>query len=136
MEVAPGAPNLGQTPSSPSSAQHLPQAKGSGTPCTPQKAQYPKKCLWSCCAKLLQQYREPARGQIHTPQTKPEESACPKERCSAKVQRRGPSRREGLEPLWRSTHHLPSLKKGERLALGGAGGIFFFFLPFFELSFC
>lgn len=88
MVVAAGAPDLGQTPSSPSSAQYLPQAKCSGIPYTLQKVQQPKKCLWFRCAKLLRWCREPARGRIHTPRTKPDaeqENARPKER------RRGPS---------------------------------------------
>lgn len=41
---------------------------------------------------------------------------------------------EKTEALWMSARHLPSLKKGEHLALGGWGGFCGGFL-FFELSF-
>lgn len=55
MEVAPEAPDVGQTLSSPSSAQHLPQAQCSGTPpCTLQKSTAAQEMPLGSLCKTLQ----------------------------------------------------------------------------------
>lgn len=124
MEVAPGAPNLGQTPASHIAAQNLPH-EGRGPLLLPtQSPASTETPLVLLCKKTTPQCREPAWGWIHTlwPSWTQEERTHPKERCSAKAQ--------GRE---RPTVEVNHLEIGSILHRRGGFGLF---LPFFELSFC
>lgn len=132
MEVAFGAPNLGQTPSSPS----ISHRQGAwGPPAPHKKHSIPRNAsgpaVQNCCSNTENQpgaTSRPRRPNQSPKRRVPIPRNDAQQRCRA-----GDPQQEKTEPLWRSTDHLPSRKKGEHLALGGWRGIFFlFFPPFFS----